>query len=502
MHSLISFNNLQFNITDKSILDSISASIEEDDRIGLVGNNGSGKTTLLKLISKENEPTSGRVLADSRVAYVKQFEIEKINSIQTVFEYIQPMENWWDILERYELIFKTKLNPDTQLRDLSGGELTKINIANAISSNPEVVLLDEPTNHLDLISVKYLTDFIKNYSAAFLIASHDVDFLNSLVSKIWELKEGKLRIFGGNYDDYKHALSLESDAKERRFEVASKEIKKLKNAEMMEAKRSERGRVRMDRMKRSNDRSTPKIILNAYKNRAQKKTVQVSEKLEKLKNAAEDNLEANKVRKTKKAFVDLKTTAKRGVIIKLKGDVKIGEKTLINDVDLDISYGDRITISGSNGSGKTILARELMKPEHFVNPDSNVLYLSQKYENLDYTKTVFENIESLSIGYEDLRKVLANYLFITEDDLAKKAKDLSGGETARLAMAKITTSEIDLLILDEPTNNLDISTIEILIEALNDFKGALLVISHNRNFLNQIGIQKEYNIENKNLTSS
>jgi len=168
-------------------------------------------------------------------------------------------------------------------------------------------------------------------------------------------------------------------------------------------------------------------------------------------------------------------------------------------VDLDISYGDRITISGPNGSGKTLLAKELMKPEHFVNADSKVLYLSQKYENIDYSKTVFENIESLSIGYEDLRKVLANYLFMTEDDINKNAKDLSGGETARLAMAKITTSEIDLLILDEPTNNLDISTIDILIEALNEFKGALLVISHNKNFLNQIEIQKEYKIDNNNL---
>jgi len=140
-----------------------------------------------------------------------------------------------------------------------------------------------------------------------------------------------------------------------------------------------------------------------------------------------------------------------------------------------------------------------MKPAYFVNPDSKVLYLSQKYENIDYSKTVFENIESLSIGYEDLRKVLANYLFMTEDDINKNAKDLSGGETARLAMAKITTSEIDLLILDEPTNNLDISTIDILIEALNEFKGALLVISHNKNFLNQIEIQKEYKIDNNNL---
>ena len=131
MYSLVSFNNLTFNINHKSILDGISASIQNHDRIGLVGNNGSGKTTLLKLISKQDEPTSGRVLADVSVAYVKQFEIEKIDSQQTVFEYIQDFENWWDILDKYELIFKSKLNPETRLRDLSGGELTKINIANA-----------------------------------------------------------------------------------------------------------------------------------------------------------------------------------------------------------------------------------------------------------------------------------------------------------------------------------------------------------------------------------
>lgn len=501
MHSLISFNNLQFKINDKSILDDISASIKDKQRIGLVGNNGSGKTTLLKIISKENEPTSGKVLTDSRIAYVKQFEIEKSNSTKTVYEYVQHFENWWDILDKYELIFKSKLNPETQLKDLSGGELTKINIANAFSSNPELVLLDEPTNHLDINSIENLTEFINNYSAAFLISSHDIDFLNNIVEQIWELKEGKLRIFGGNYNDYQQTLQNEIEAKARRYEVASKEVKKLKKAKQKNNIINQKGTAKVDRALKSNDRSIPKIILKGMKLKGQAVHSQVNERLNKLETKANEDLENNRVKKIKKAFVDLKTTAKRGVIIKLKGDIKIGERILINNVNLDISYGDRITISGANGSGKTLLAKELMKSENFVNPDSKVLYLSQKYENLDYTKNVFENIESLSIGYEDLRKILANYLFVTEDDLTKSANTLSGGETARLAMAKITTSEIDLLILDEPTNNLDISTIEILVEALNEYKGALLVISHNRNFLNQIGIQKEYKIENSRLVN-
>ena len=269
MHSLISFNNLQFNINDKSILDGISASVDEHDRIGLVGNNGSGKTTLLKLLYKENEPTSGRVLTDSRIAYVKQFEIEKNYSTQTVFEYIQPFDNWWNILDKYELIFKTKLNPETTLKDLSGGELTKINIAYAFNNNPDLILMDEPTNHLDAMSVENLTTFMMHSKIAFLISSHDIDFLNNFVNQIWELKDGKLRIFGGNYNDYKEAIRMELEGKERRFEVAKKEIKKLKDAQQINNIRNQKSNAKVDRALKSGDRSIPKIVLKGMKLKGQ-----------------------------------------------------------------------------------------------------------------------------------------------------------------------------------------------------------------------------------------
>lgn len=494
MRSLISFNNLQLNINDKAILHNISGSISTSQKIGLVGNNGAGKTTLLKLISKMDEPTSGQVIADISIAYVKQFEIEKINLEQTVTEYIQAFEDWWKILDTFESTFKTKLNPETKVKDLSGGELTKINIADAISRNPEVILLDEPTNHLDLNSVKYLIDFINKSDTAFLIASHDIDFLNNVVNEVWEIEGGKLRVFGGNYDDYILQKDLENESKQRNFEVAKKELTKLDKAKQIDTIRSQKGKAKLNKMKESG--GTPKIVLNGYKNRAEGLHAQNQNRIGILQTKAHEKLEQNKSKVFKKAYIDLQTTEKRGKLVKINNEnLIIKDKTLIENISFDLNYGERVSISGNNGSGKSLLIKNLIIPAS----TGKTLYLSQKYENVDYSKTVFENMESIGIGYESIRKILGNFLFLTDEDLKKKAKDLSGGELARLSMAILTSSQVDLLILDEPTNNLDISTIEILVEALTEFKGGLIVVSHNRKFLREIRIEKEFKIEGKNL---
>ncbi|MEP7103783.1 MAG: ribosomal protection-like ABC-F family protein [Candidatus Dojkabacteria bacterium] len=498
---LISFQNLTFTINNKNILDNITGSISTSDRIGLIGNNGAGKTTLLNIISKKNEPTSGMVIANVTIAYVKQFELDKMSSTKTVFDYLQVFDNWWSILEQYEIIFKTSLNPETKLKDLSGGEFTKINIANAFTSFPNLILLDEPTNHLDHSSVEYLTEFLKKYSGAFLISSHDIDFLNDTVDKIWELSRGELKVYGGNYEFYKEQKAIEEENIKRNHEVAKKQMNKIKQAILKENKRSERGKNRMLKMKKTNDRSIPTIVLNAYKNRAENKGSQISEKLEKLQTRAADNLENSKSNVTKKAFIDLKTTAREGKLISIKAkDLRIADELLIKNINLDIYSKDRMAITGANGTGKTLLVKNIIdNKENFYKPELKLLYLSQKYENIDYDKTVIENMESLGIGYELIRKILGNFLFIKDVDLKEKVIDLSGGELARLSIAKLSASDIDLLILDEPTNNLDINTIGVLIEALNEFKGALIVISHNKNFLNQINIERFYKIENKKL---
>lgn len=499
--SLISFQNLNFTINDRVILDDISGSISRTDKIGLVGNNGTGKTTLLNLISKKNEPTSGRVRGDCTIAYVEQFDLDKMNSQQTVSEFIQSFDNWWEILDAYELIFKSKLNPETQLKDLSGGEFTKINISQAFTNSPDLVLLDEPTNHLDYQSTENLTLFLQDYEGALLISSHDIDFLDNNIQKIWEIENGKLNVYGGNYSDYKEQKSNKLEAKKRNYEVAKKALNKIKKAIVLENKRSERGKNRMLKMKRTNDRSIPTIVLNAYKNRAENKGTQISNKLERLESKAAENLESAKTTFQKKAFIELTTKVGKGKLISIdEVDLKINDKLLIKNLNFNIYSGDRIAISGNNGSGKTLLVKELISNnKYFFKQDLKLLYLSQKYENIDYDKTVIENINSLSIGYETIRKILGNFLFIKEDDINTKAKDLSGGELARLSIAKLTTTDIDLLILDEPTNNLDISTIEVLISALNEFKGALVVISHNKSFLKSINIEKYFKIENKSL---
>lgn len=250
-----------------------------------------------------------------------------------------------------------------------------------------------------------------------------------------------------------------------------------------------------------------------FANKASKTAGQNQQKLEEHKNQAKDKIEITKTSKRKKAHISLENESgskKRTLIRTNKFTVKLEEgRVLVENAEITILYGDRIVITGRNGVGKTMFVKALLdestdlktEGEAYLAQESNIVYLSQKYEIVDINLTLVENMQSVNkdLSYEQIRKLLGNFLFFNQEDINKKASVLSGGEVARLAFAMITAKPIDLLVLDEPTNNLDIDTVDSIVDALEDFLGAIIVISHNIEFLSKIGIEHAYVINDRKL---
>lgn len=492
-NTLVYSNNLNVELPDgRVILDDISFSVLRKDRIGLVGRNGSGKSTLLKAIydAWANSRKDISFSTSIPVGYLPQIDLEMYKNEYKLYEFFGSRGNefWWDILSKVKHIFGSEIDHETKLADLSGGEITKILFAEVLSDYPSLLLLDEPTNHLDENTTERLLSFLKEFNGAVVFASHNINFLNSLAEQIWELEDGHLRVFPGNYDDYQKLKSSEIENKNRIYREKLSEAKKLRS--YISKKQSE--------VKNMDDKFTSRNPYMRKKSGKKAKTAKIL--LGKYDESLQDLNENFKSKEYKKAYLDLQTDSKKGRLFQLKDfSIKVGTRTLIENINLSLSYGERIAITGDNGSGKTLLSRTILDN---LDPDVKGMYLSQKYEIVDPNKTLLENIFWVNpdIGYEKCRKVLGNFLFVSEDDVNKKASVLSGGEIARLAMAMITAKPVDILILDEPTNHLDIYTVDIIIEALQEFHGGLVVISHDMNFINSIHIDKIYKILNKILS--
>jgi ATPase subunit of ABC transporter with duplicated ATPase domains len=516
---LLSAYNLTYEFAvGKSLLQGVNVAIERGDKIALVGANGVGKSTLLKLLARQLEPKFGSLMSDASIYYLPQIAgIYPEVRDKTVLDFLNSIsDDWWEISNTLESRLGTSLDLSVKVGSLSGGELTKLFLAIGLYQEPEILLLDEPTNHMDFWALENLTTVLTEFSGAFALVSHKPFFLDRVANKTWELTSGGVKVYGGNFSLFKAQKKTELQATLREHEVAKKELKRAKEAAQKEQQRAARSR-REGRLQ-AHDGSMGKAAQDYFANRASASAATAAKKHDLAIAKAAQKIESSKVRTHKVANIRLEEGSSkqgRNLIDIQNAHLRIGNHSLIEDIQLHISYGDRVTISGANGSGKSSLIKAILGIKHLstpvsfesgqilIAPDMNVVYLDQNYDLVDRQKTILENMQQANprLNYQVLRQQLGNFLF-SHDEVYKSASVLSGGELARLALAIVGISEIDVLVLDEPTNNLDIETVEQIVEALDDYQGALLAISHDLGFLSRINITKALKLKDKVLQST
>ncbi|MEI6463004.1 MAG: ATP-binding cassette domain-containing protein [bacterium] len=512
--TLLTASKLNFAFAGNLLLKPSTFSITEGEHIALLGINGSGKTTLLKIIAGMSKEYKGDIFRHGTVEYIPQLDLTIYRTEKKVYEFIsEKYEKWWDVLLLLETKMNTQISESRILSSLSGGEIVKLNIAIGLCILPDLLLLDEPTNHLDSDSLEKLTRVLANYEGTFVIVSHNIEVLNLVASKIWEIDDKELKEYGGNYDLFVRQKSEFIISQKKELTLLEKKERKLKENVQKRVIKVQETQKKWDLKKKAHDRSTSRIILGGKADNAgtslgiyQKES---NDKLRDLKRG----IAKREVVKRKSIHLDLDSTEGKGKIIAIfNGKLQFeNEPELLTNINFGLRREDRVAILGRNGSGKTVFVKELGnilsdKPSiltgeiTFPNP-TEILYIDQKYSIVNPEQTALENmlVYNEEVTYEEARRALSNLGFHHELDIAKSAGKLSGGETARLAFAMASVSSIDILVLDEPTNNLDIQTVEWITSALKEYTGTIIAISHDRKFLENIGITNYFEIENKEL---
>jgi len=510
--SWCNINNLSSTLGDLVLFQNLSVSLKKSAKIGLVGQNGAGKSTLLNLIHE-------RLSLDLsvKVGYIRQkcdFDLS-----QNVFEYLMALEiNYWEILVLLETQMSCILNPNQVFGDLSGGELQKLKIALELYKKPDLLLLDEISNNLDLESVAEVLNILKKFHGAIICVSHDSDLLNNLCEIIWELENADLKIFGGDFDFYFTQKQL---ADTRRVELYLSAKQDLELVKQIKKDQDLKSKTRLVKGQKDGQKSgLGKAEQNFFKNKSEVKSGQKKIQFEQLLQQKELILDQNRVFSKKDIHFKFATNSvKTTKLISLKKcDLKVGKDVLVSNLDLELSFGQKILISGRNGTGKSSLIYALVdlinpksgfsdykitsqaKENIYISQNPKYVFLDQKYDLIDLKLSLEQNLLKVDpdLNITQLYQMLA-YFGFNHSQSAQKADTLSGGERVRLALACICLSSIDLLILDEPTNNLDLSTLKVLVKVLQKFQGSIVLISHNDWFNQQFEFSKKLKIENREL---
>ncbi|AFZ19383.1 ribosomal protection-like ABC-F family protein [Allocoleopsis franciscana] len=497
---------------DRTLFKNVQLSLAVGDRVALVGANGVGKSTLLQILAGQINPSAGSVWRNASIYYLPQISTIrqqiKADTIQNFLFSIS--DEWWKISDILETQFNTMLDLSLSITSLSGGELTKLFLAIGLSQQPNVLLLDEPTNHMDYLALEELSQFLKPFDGAFVIVSHKPFFLDQVVETTWELTPNGVSVYGGNFSLYREQKQAEIEARLRSHEVAKKELKRAKTAAMQEQQRAAQSR-RNGRQKFISG-SIDKMAAGGLRRKAEVTAGKLKQKHEAAISDADQKVVETKVRTNKATSIQLEQTSqKHKNLIEIQGaNLWVANRLLIENIKFHLASGQRVAIAGANGSGKSSLAKAILNREGthaflesgevLVSPTMKVVYLDQTYELVNRNSTILENMQAANLGleYQLIRQQLGHFLFFN-DDVYKSASVLSGGELARLALAMLGISKIDLLILDEPTNNLDIPTVEQMVQAVNEYHGGLWVISHDLDFLSRIQITESYCLRDQML---
>jgi ATP-binding cassette subfamily F protein uup len=465
--ALISLRNIKLAFGGPPILDDISLQIEKGERICLLGRNGTGKSTLLKLIAGELPPDAGALDRQQglRIARLSQDVPQDLQG--TIYETVAESlgQESIDASQKIDQVLsRLKLDPGMAAATLSGGMLRRLMLARALVTEPDILLLDEPTNHLDIESISWMEEFLLRSNVTLVFVTHDRSFLRRLANRIVEIDRGRLYDFACDYDTFlqRKEEHLHAESQERnRFD------KKLAEEEIWIRKGIKARRTR-----------------NEGRVRALKKMRE--EKQQRRNRLATSQMNLLDAEKSGRLVADVKNIS-----------FAYGDNQIIKDFSTTITRGDRIGIIGPNGIGKSTLLKLLLgqlQPQAGnvkLGTNLEIVYFDQLREQLDPDKTVQQNLsgdqDTVMIG--DRSKHVIGYLqdfLFTPDRARTPVRILSGGERNRLLLAKLFTRQTNLLILDEPTNDLDLETLDLLEELLADFKGTLFLVSHDRDFLNRV----------------
>lgn len=506
--------NLFLSFGTAEVYKNLTVEFNQNDKVGIIGVNGAGKTTLFKLILGELTPDAGTITVSSKIGYLPQVIEDNFDKEMSVFDYllsarpIKELENkltnlYEQIateknehnLKKYmkditkvedELTYYEQYNAesellkiiagmniddallDLKLKNLSGGQKSKIAFARLLYSKPETLLLDEPTNHLDLDTKDYIIEYLKNYKGLILVISHDTSFLDEITNKTLYIDKNKKTgtLYNGSYSKYEKIKKERELATSRLHDKQQKEEEKLKE------------------------------IIARYIRGNEKKANIAKDRQKKLEKLLSEKVEVEKKNKYTKFKINIKYPS-YSIPISCN-NLTFGyteENLLYQNLTFDLIRGEKFLIVGENGIGKTTLLKLIMNIltplEGSINISEKTLigYYAQEHDLLNKEKTIKENFSDSGLTDYELRRFLGSFLF-TNDDIFKKINILSPGERSRVALAKIALSGANTLLLDEPTNHLDPMTQLIIADTFKDYEGTMLVVSHNLEFVDNLGIER------------
>lgn len=479
---MIQIQNITKNIGARTLFENINFSIQEEAKVALVGPNGSGKSTLMRIMAGLEEADKGTIrIHGENVAYVPQELVVHLS--KNVREFLGSHE--YAVKEVLKQVGLLKISLDKKLSEFSGGEKTRLMIAQTLLQKPTFLLLDEPTNHLDKDGVLWFRNFVEDFKGTIFLISHDRQVLE-VMTQILEINpaESKIESYEGGWKEYETERALRREKKEADYELQQKEKKRLE--EWLHWKQVQA---------RANSNPTLGKQLRAMEKRLEREIY--SQELTKPKDQ----------KKMKVNITGFVPNAKLLISLKNISFVR-NEKTILYQISFEIRGQERVILSGPNGSGKStlmrIMAGELAQNEGDIKIGQNVKigYFAQEHESLDPDETVLESFEnSLPSRFSgnDSRAILGAFLF-GGDSVFKKIQNLSPGERVRLIFAKLTNQENDLLLLDEPTNHLDLQSKEVIENALKEYQGGILAVSHDPYFIKAIFANRELFLQHGNIT--
>lgn len=501
---LFSGEKLEKNFGEYEVFRNISFEITRLERVGIVGPNGVGKTTLLKVIAGEESPSAGllRFFSPVSISVLNQYcpfpsALQVEQAVQNAAPSGSPVSTE-EILKKFGF---ANLG-DRKIGDLSGGEKTRLQLACIWREPADLLLLDEPTNHLDLVQLDWLEGFIREYPGTIILVSHDRYFLDRTVSRVLELSPTGMASFPGNYTNYQRIKAEQRARDERLFAEQARQAVKLEKAITEQVQWSAKAhRESAEKARAMGRKKGGKEYLRAKAKKIDRRVNNTVKRLERLRR--EKITKPATMETIDLSFRDAGRRGRQSLITGWGLTKSYDGRELFDSVSLTLQPGEKIGLIGRNGSGKTTLLKILLGLEQpdsgnvWSSPALQAGYLDQEAQSLDLEKTVLTELVDVCSDPGRARKLLAG-LLLQGDTVYKQCASLSMGERVRVELAKLLLGSYDLLMLDEPTNYLDLESRERLEEALNDFSGALIIVSHDRYLLERV-CNKIWSLENRRL---